>query len=254
METVDLSHYDLKSFFSTWEIACLVAGKEPLDSGISKDAPPPAVEIVLRSVESAATRAQELFYFFLPKRPGDRLAEIKIAKHLLPSEEVRTVYKLFIDGDAIPDFAAAGATRSVDKHKFWRQDVADWLGQAGYKETNYFTKDLPESNDTEELSRLRVHIAALEKELADIKASNDQSTASQASTSSRLSFRHETDLLRLVAAVQARFLGDNYDPKEKDSRPSKDSILDWLKTEHGITSAETAKAVDRVAMPFSRGR
>ncbi|AWB33898.1 hypothetical protein [Orrella marina] len=71
---------------------------------------------------------------------------------------------------------------------------------------------------------------------------------------SGLAFRYETDLLQLVAKVQERYLGDNFDPSDPDTRPPQAHVIEWLRESDPTLSEADAKAVDRIAMPFKRGK
>ncbi len=107
--------------------------------------------------------------------------------------------------------------------------------------------------DQQTIEMLRARIVELEKELTDARR-HAESRPATADDQGQLSFRYETSLLRLVADTQERYLGDNYDPDDMDSRPRKDAVVAWLRELDSSLSETSAEAVDRVAMPFNRGR
>jgi len=104
-----------------------------------------------------------------------------------------------------------------------------------------------------EIQLLRTKVIALERELAEINRGR-VAVASMNIAAPGLCFQYETRGLKLVAAVQERYLGPNYDPSDPDSRPAKAQVTGWLRHEKGVESDVEAAAIDRVAMPFERGR
>lgn len=103
--------------------------------------------------------------------------------------------------------------------------------------------------DCEEMERLKDTILWLERELKEALEQQDDGVES---TSSSLKFKYETPLLKLVAEVQERYLGQNFSLDERDSWPSQKSVVSWLRDRNTSLSDATARAVDRIAMPFDR--
>jgi hypothetical protein len=106
------------------------------------------------------------------------------------------------------------------------------------------------------LNVLRARVKELEEEVTRLKSAPPAQTNGfeYCAPSGRLTFNYETKGLLLVAAVQERYLGTNYDPQDADTRPAKAHVIDWLKSEKGVGSDVAAAAIDRVAMPFERGK
>lgn len=70
-------------------------------------------------------------------------------------------------------------------------------------------------------------------------------------------FRHMTPLLELVADVQDRYWGENWDPNDPDTITRQDDIIDWVKNDHrcprndkGEGSRNKANMVAVVAKPI----
>lgn len=64
-------------------------------------------------------------------------------------------------------------------------------------------------------------------------------------------FLHFTELLKLVAAVQERYWGPNWDRSDRDTAPRQKEIVGWLKSAHRLTDNE-ATSVERIACPINR--
>lgn len=104
----------------------------------------------------------------------------------------------------------------------------------------------------DEAKRLRSEVSRMQSEATTQVNTNQQLQPHEKSEG--LSFRHETALLRLVAEVQERYLGDNFDPRDSNTKPPQLHVIEWLRRSHSTLSEVDAKAVDRVAMPFKRGK
>lgn len=111
----------------------------------------------------------------------------------------------------------------------------------------------PPAMPQKEVQALHTRIAELEKELADVKKKG-QGQPAMKEFDGQSSFRHVTDALKLVAAVQDRYLGETWDPNDNDTYPKKKDVVEWLKEQSPGMSNVAAEAIDRVAMPFSRSK
>lgn len=92
----------------------------------------------------------------------------------------------------------------------------------------------------------------------------DNLNHSHASPSGRLSFIDLTSkadavvtvtptrLILLVAEVQKRYWGSNWNPNDPDTKTSQEKIVEWIRNEYPDISDVTAKAVEKVACPFDR--
>lgn len=64
----------------------------------------------------------------------------------------------------------------------------------------------------------------------------------------RLPRAHKTRLLALVDSVIERYYGVNFNPVNSDTWPSQESVVGWLKAEHGLSGRE-AMSIDIIARP-----
>ncbi len=102
-----------------------------------------------------------------------------------------------------------------------------------------------------EVERLKAELVRMQPEAATIEVI---SPAQQQTQKSNLSFVYETPLLRMVSAVQKEFLSTERDYRDPDMRPPKEQIVEWIMQQDSDLKRPTAYAVDRIAMPFSRGK
>lgn len=104
-------------------------------------------------------------------------------------------------------------------------------------------------DQAQELERLKAEVERLKAENAELI-----SMGANTGVANDLLFTHVTENLRLAARVQQEFYDPaRFDIEDPDSYPLKGKILDKLK-EWGIDSDTTAKAIERVATPFSRDK
>ncbi|MCM2621288.1 hypothetical protein [Alcaligenes faecalis] len=104
---------------------------------------------------------------------------------------------------------------------------------------------------TDAIERLEAEVSLLRSELAKAKAG--QPAEPQGFTGS-LSFLYETAPLRLVSAVQQEFLSLERNYSDFDMRPPKEKIVAWIMQQDRSLERPTAEAIERVAMPFKRGK
>lgn len=111
------------------------------------------------------------------------------------------------------------------------------------------------AEEIERLQRVNENLTAdidhLREEIARLQANP---SSGKTMLSNNLSFRYETVFLKLAAEVQDRYFGDNYDPNDPDTRPRKDHVVEWLKNRNSDLTKPDLQAIDRVAMPFKRGK
>lgn len=104
---------------------------------------------------------------------------------------------------------------------------------------------------TRENAELLDESLALRERPSESERSQQQQCDQPLNTTGTDRFLHFTDLLKLVAAVQKRYWGSNWDRNNRDTAPRQEDIVEWLKSEHRLTDNE-AKSVDRVACPINR--
>lgn len=284
--TIDLSHYDLIDHFTSREAACLIAGIDPNMQEVTdlfgspefarmravEDAMEQAHGFAVEALKDMATSVDVVFDGAQPFAPWhtdlDEQGEL-IA--MLPCLEVLREFNSFkVHRD---ESRLIGRGFGFNLAKFRREDITAWLQAKGYKQARYFLPSGPINKiDAAEVECLQERVAQLESELDDAynaakaneadferhlaycATSSDIQSPELAPSSGGLSFHYETDLLKLVAAVQDRYLGEHYNPDDLDTRPRKDAVIDWLIEQNPGMSNARAEAIDRVAMPFNRGK
>ena len=91
---------------------------------------------------------------------------------------------------------------------------------------------------TEQVSALTERLLEAEAEIAELKAGP-------------LQFRHMTPALRLVAEVQERYWGNNWDCTDTDTNPKQSDIIEWVKSDpRSGSSSKRAEMVAVVAKPI----
>jgi hypothetical protein len=262
-QTIDLSHYDLIDTFTALEAACLIAGIDPNRQEVVELYGSPEfarMTVIEEAIKSDNESAGMDLLFMCGDDPASEI--------IYPPW-----YSTDSDGELIPrlpsieqinDFQAYKHTknekylqRSYNFHsqKFGRKELTDWISAKGYAQARYFVSAITARDNA---ANAQSEASRLQSENAQLRAKLEQAQAGQRATQQPqaigLSFRHETELLKLVAAVQDRYLGDNYDPGDTDTRPRKEDVVEWLMVQCPGLSRVSAEAIDRVAMPFSRGK
>lgn len=273
---IDLAHYDLIEQFSAREAACLIAGIDPNMQDVTELYGSPefarmrtiedAMEYACKTAEDALRDAALDFDFVFSDSARPELSPPWYGSTDLHGELIpmlpclghwKALWKINRDGDEKHVFLD---TR-FDREKFRRQDIVQWLQATRYQKARYFAPNTELDKETAhqaEIDRLQARADMtqlfLDDAKAEIKRLQAELSSMKPAVSGSLSFRYETDLLGLVAKVQAKFLGDNYDHDDPDTRPRKDSVVEWLKEQDPSLSNVTTDAIDRVAMPFNRGK
>ncbi|MNN86476.1 hypothetical protein D3C81_2039010 [compost metagenome] len=62
-------------------------------------------------------------------------------------------------------------------------------------------------------------------------------------------FRHMTPLLELVAEVQERYWGENWDRNDPDTTTKQDDIIEWVRRDPRCSSKKRAELVAIAARP-----
>ncbi|QQX83736.1 hypothetical protein JJQ59_15135 [Cupriavidus necator] len=112
-----------------------------------------------------------------------------------------------------------------------------------------------------EIRRLGAEVARLKTELAEARKGQEANEAAEPATAqeevSRLAAPVAPRAVRLMEkaiAVQQRFWGANWDESDRDTWPTQDLILAWLKETYPGTSEKQRVAVELVACPVNRDR
>ncbi|WP_439683406.1 hypothetical protein MNJPNG_14905 [Cupriavidus oxalaticus] len=112
-----------------------------------------------------------------------------------------------------------------------------------------------------EIKRLGAELARLKTELAEARKGQEANEAAELATAqeevSRLAAPvapRAVGLMEKAIAVQRRFWGANWDESDRDTWPTQDSILAWLKETYPGTSEKQRVAVELVACPVNRDR
>lgn len=107
------------------------------------------------------------------------------------------------------------------------------------------TQENKPADDTQSVEQ----VTALAEKVAELTERLQQAEAEIAALKGRApTFRHMTPALRLVAEVQERYWGDNWEP---NTVPKQFTILHELENTHGLSNAK-AKNVEYVASPIDR--
>lgn len=132
-------------------------------------------------------------------------------------------------------------------------DIRDWLRSRG-RVNGFFFENYNSENHIQNYNQIETECSApdLERQLAEMTERLSVVTNELEEARSH-SPRHDTELLRLVRDVQERYWGDNWDKENPDSKSTKESIEDWLQSEHGLSKLK-ASAVESVACPIDRAR
>ncbi|CAM4163454.1 hypothetical protein [Kerstersia similis] len=267
----DLSHYDLIDIFTARDAACLIAGIDPNMQDVTELYGSPAfarMRAIEEAIEQAWTLAmdalEEMAICYSVAIDGEEpydpwlpnAGKTDMPRAMLPSVELLARYRLF--KSIRKDSHVVGVRLNFSKEKFRREHLTQWVQARRYSQARYFrsTPDIASTSHDTALSRIGLHQLQaendrLKSELAKIKA--DLPVQPQ-SLPGNLSFMYETAPLRLVSAVQQEFLCLGKDYKDSDMQPAKDDIVQWIMEQDSKLTKVTAEAIERVAMPFSRGR
>jgi hypothetical protein len=261
-EEVDLSHYDLRDTFVIREAARLIAGVDPYAHS-DDEWQGTALAARIFEIEQAMSRAvdradAELTFMHVgPDVPHDQVYppwyqsdEDGNLPKVLPSTEMWTAFRRYRYSR---DTAALFTEIDYEKDEFRREDITVWLQRVNYKGASYFLPKgaQPDSSEQAQITQLKAEIARLQSELEKARASQ---CAPLLVHDGALKFRHETRLLGLVWAVQERFAGNNLDISDRDTWQAQMDVINWLMEQEPGMSKATATAIDRIAMPFSRGK
>lgn len=205
----DLSHYDLKDTFTAREIACLVAGVDPVgtpEAALRASPEYPQVAVIQEAVTKAALRANALYNDAIsgdirpegwswsdqqgPVPPWREGYGSKVAGPLKALPSVVLIHDwmrdvMWFDGP------------QTQEPEFFRADVQEWLGQQRYAKAQYF---LPE--DATNKARRQ----AAQWPWGD----------------------YDTELLCRLAAAAEKFWV-RYDPADPTTAPTNEQVTDWLK-------------------------
>ncbi|MBL0521105.1 hypothetical protein JD523_09330 [Aeromonas enteropelogenes] len=102
----------------------------------------------------------------------------------------------------------------------------------------------PHNFDKQKFIDLENHAAELAKQLSKAEA---EISALKLKTTT---FRHITPLLELVAAVQERYWGDNWDRNDPDTTTKQDDIIEWIMSDPRCSSKKRAEVVAIAARPL----
>lgn len=89
-----------------------------------------------------------------------------------------------------------------------------------------------------DVSKLTERLRQAEEEIAILKAKKP-------------TFRHLTPLLELVAEVQERYWGDNWDRDDPDTNTKQNDIIDWVESDPRCSSKKRAEVVAIAARPIT---
>jgi hypothetical protein len=139
---------------------------------------------------------------------------------------------------------------SQEDFRFLARDIAFDESPQYDKDTHEQAATLTEQA-TEVTERLRQVEAQAAAHTAEQNQRLQQAEAENAVLKTQVRvFRYITPLLELVAVVQERYWGDNWDPSDKSSRSTHKQIIDWLIKEKLCSSVKEAEMVSRVASPI----
>lgn len=156
----------------------------------------------------------------------------------------------------VPDsarFKAPSLWRWIAKNASIDPEICDWINEC-YPPNN--TKPTPSERQLMN-TQPGEHITSLVDQVAELTERLRQAEEEIASLKIKApAFRHMTPLLELVAEVQERYWGDNWDRDDHDTKPRQDDIIEWVaadprcpRNDKGKGSANQAKMVAVVAKP-----
>lgn len=148
----------------------------------------------------------------------------------------------------VPDsarFKAPSLWQWIAKNVSIDPEICDWINEC-YPPNN--TKPSPSEHQLTD-AQPGEHIASLVDQVAELTKRLQEAEAEIAALKVGIPhFRHMTPALRLVAEVQERYWGDNWEP---NTIPKQFTILHELENIHGLSNAK-AKNVEYVASPIDR--
>lgn len=128
------------------------------------------------------------------------------------------------------------------------------------KSANETTANSTQENKPADDTQSVEQVTALAEKVAELTERLQQAEAEIAALKGRApTFRHMTPLLELVAEVQERYWGDNWDQSDPDTNTRQDDIVEWIKADprcgknnKGEPSEKRAEMVAIVAKPITR--
>lgn len=151
----------------------------------------------------------------------------------------------------VPDsarFKAPSLWQWIAKNVSIDPEICDWINEC-YPPNN--TKPSPSERQLTD-TQPDEHTTSLVNQVAELTERLRQSEEEIASLKTKVpAFRHMTPLLQLVAEVQERYWGDNWDCTDTDTNPKQSDIIDWLKSNpRSGSSSKRAEMVAVVAKPI----